>query len=509
MWPNHDGMAATADDGTAASQPKPAATTRPDQPPRTAKKARDKSKSKPKPKPESRLAAAVRAWLANVLPTLRALPLAEGSSLLDWAVDTLVAQAPRRWVVYEPMVLLPTGSFGLRGGASLSLAGGAGQGSGPGDALWTATPSHTASRTLWQNVLAAVSREQQDQLWRDVLLALSPSGSGGGSHPRTSNAQLTHLAVNDAIPLHVGGGGGGDDGAGSALENRLRAPTGLRPLYGDFGPSALQGGADSTPSDADFARAFWVSTKQNGIYQTWAPRWSMFSRGNVKEKARLLAWEAAGRGDTPEPTWAVDLYAGIGYFVFSYARRGLRVLGWELNPWSAEALRRGAERNGWPVRIVRGAAALARPTAEALAPSVTAACVYGDEAPAIVVFVEDNANAARRLAELRAASPPVARVAHVNCGLLPTSRDAWRTAWDAVAHGRAAAGWLHLHENVGVADVGRRQAAIQALVASWAAAQNAEAPGTLTPVVEHVELVKTFAPGVWHCVFDVRITRGG
>jgi tRNA wybutosine-synthesizing protein 2 len=23
--------------------------------------------------------------------------------------------------------------------------------------------------------------------------------------------------------------------------------------------------------------------------------------------------------------------------------------------------------------------------------------------------------------------------------------------------------------------------------------------------VEHVELVKTFAPGVWHCVFDVRV----
>ena len=23
--------------------------------------------------------------------------------------------------------------------------------------------------------------------------------------------------------------------------------------------------------------------------------------------------------------------------------------------------------------------------------------------------------------------------------------------------------------------------------------------------VEHVELVKTFAPGVWHCVFDVHI----
>jgi tRNA wybutosine-synthesizing protein 2 len=25
--------------------------------------------------------------------------------------------------------------------------------------------------------------------------------------------------------------------------------------------------------------------------------------------------------------------------------------------------------------------------------------------------------------------------------------------------------------------------------------------------VEHVEMVKTYAPGVWHCVFDVCITR--
>ena len=38
-----------------------------------------------------------------------------------------------------------------------------------------------------------------------------------------------------------------------------------------------------------------------------------------------------------------DLYAGIGYFAFSYAKAGVgKVLCWEINPWSVDGLRRGA-----------------------------------------------------------------------------------------------------------------------------------------------------------------------
>ncbi|CAK7241630.1 MAG: S-adenosylmethionine-dependent methyltransferase [Sporothrix thermara] len=471
-----------------------------------------------KPKAESKLATVVRRWLTSVLPTLRGVPLSEGSSLLEWSVDTLVAQAPKRWVVYEPMVLLPTGSFSFSAVASAL----------PATSLAT-KPSHTTSPAppLWQTVLAAVSREQQDQLWRDILLALSPKGTSG-----TNNAQLTHLAVNEGIPLH-------NDGE-DADENILRSPTGLRPLYGDFGPATTAAGGP--PTDADFERAFWVSTKQNGLYQTWAPRWSMFSRGNIKEKARLLAWQQVPEEKQGAGGWAVDLYAGIGYFVFSYAQRGLRVLGWELNPWSTEALRRGAARNGWSVRVVRRDADLARPTADVVFSGVgayEAQVIDSDdnnnnsnnnEPPPIVIFVEDNQNAARRLAELqevaaaaRAAPQPgpssalsLGPVVHVNCGLLPTSRPTWRTAWDAVVGGDSClqrktesglrTGWLHLHDNVGVEELSSRQAEIQELVSSWAGEVAEKRQSACKAVVEHVELVKTFAPGVWHCVFDVRIS---
>ncbi|CAK7232967.1 S-adenosylmethionine-dependent methyltransferase [Sporothrix bragantina] len=480
-----------------------------------------------KPKAESKLAIVVRRWLANVLPTLPGMPLSAGSSLLEWSVETLVAQAPKRWVVYEPMVLLPTGSFGFSAATILSPKRSSPI-SSPASPRSPRSPTAPAP-PLWQTVFASVSCEQQDQLWRDILLALSPKSGSSGAN----NAQLTHLAVNEGIPLMDSSEEAGGD------ENILRSPTGLRPLYGDFGPATTEAGGP--PTDADFKRAFWVSTKQNGLYQTWAPRWSMFSRGNIKEKARLLAWQTTAQ---EKSGWAVDLYAGIGYFVFSYAQRGLRVLGWELNPWSAEALRRGAARNGWSVRVVRGDVDLGRPTADVVFSGMSAEEEEereqaddtentegefddddDDEPPPIIIFVEDNQHAARRLAELQTAaaaevapSPALSLgpVVHVNCGLLPTSRPTWRIAWDAVVGGNLQegtatptgprTGWLHLHDNVGVEELASRQAEIQTLVTAWAGEVAAARRSACTAMVEHVEQVKTFAPGVWHCVFDVRIT---
>ncbi|EPE07691.1 trna wybutosine-synthesizing protein [Ophiostoma piceae UAMH 11346] len=463
-----------------------------------------------KPKAENRLASVIRRWLNDVLPAL------DGQAATVETIDTLVSQAPKRWVIYEPMVLLPTGSFGFT--------------CVPGQA---AASSEDLANVTWQSVLSSASEEQKSLLWTETLAVLSP-GTGPSS-------QLTHLAVNEGIPLHVAGGHDASKDAASTEENILRSPTGLRPLHGDFGPAtAALPGREDDPSDEDLAAAFWVSTKQNGLYQTWAPRWSMFSRGNIKEKARLLAWpgndlagsrlaiggkggketkETKGTKGTKEKkvekATAVDLYAGIGYFVFSYAQRGLRVLGWELNPWSTEALRRGAVRNGWSVKIVRGTD-LALPTTE----------VIGDES--IVIFVEDNQRAAQRLAELRGAEMAPLRVTHVNGGLLPTSRPIWRTAWDAVVdsardareardskdardakeadadkNGEKYTGWLHLHDNVGVDELDSRKAEIQALVDAWGAAAGDGLEAV--SVVEHTELVKTFAPGVWHCVFDVRV----
>ncbi|KAL1617403.1 S-adenosylmethionine-dependent methyltransferase [Neofusicoccum ribis] len=111
---------------------------------------------------------------------------------------------------------------------------------------------------------------------------------------------VTHIALNAPIALTT------------PHPNILRAPTSLTPLHGPWPPLAA----------APPAPALWASARQNGINQTWAPAYTMFSRGNVKEKARLLALPsvaAAAAGGCA----AVDLYAGIGYFAFSYRRAGV------------------------------------------------------------------------------------------------------------------------------------------------------------------------------------------
>jgi tRNA wybutosine-synthesizing protein 2 len=82
--------------------------------------------------------------------------------------------------------------------------------------------------------------------------------------------------------------------------------------------------------------------------------------------------------------------------------------------------------------------------------------------------------------------------------LLPTSEGSWETALGLVS----GEGWLHLHENVGVHDVEARRGEIEDIFRGWLREANDERRVT----VEHVEFVKTFAPGVWHCVFDVCVT---
>lgn len=215
----------------------------------------------------------------------------------------------------------------------------------------------------------------------------------------------------------------------------------------------------------------------------------MFSRGNVKEKARLLGFHDGGgmgsadgraRGEGEREGWtAVDLYAGIGYFVFSYVKMGVgRVVGWELNGWSVEGLRRGAVANGWGIRVVRKDEMVEE---------------IGDER--IVVFLESNVEAERRLEDLKG----LGTVKHVNCGFLPTSEPTWRSAMNILGED----GWLHLHENVGVADVQKRKAEIEQMFQTWLRERDDERK----VAVEHVEFVKTFAPDVWHCVFDVYISK--
>lgn len=286
--------------------------------------------------------------------------------------------------------------------------------------------------------------------------------------------KVTHIAINKPIPALEENG---------QRENVIRAPINLTPLYGDFGPRTCS----SPPSQSDFDSAFWVTAKQNGIFQTWAPRWTMFSRGNISEKARLISLPSVqravhegkvnGKGCT-----AVDLYAGIGYFAFSYLRAGFsNVLCWDLNPWSIEGLRRGADANKWPSILYSEHDSMEDLT---------------ETDAKVLIFNESNENATKRIQEKRCNLPPVR---HVNCGLLPTSHGSWQTALDVLDPNRG--GWIHVHENFAIEEIEQKvqevQETFQELVGKTCAETNVE--------VEHVNRLKSYAPGVMHCVLDIHI----
>jgi tRNA wybutosine-synthesizing protein 2 len=255
--------------------------------------------------------------------------------------------------------------------------------------------------------------------------------------------KVSHIARN--APIAAGG-------------NVMRSPSGLEflhpPGYSSSGPR--------------FEDALWVHTTQNGIRQTWAPEFTMFSRGNVKEKRRVLEFKDVHGQEV------VDLFAGIGYFVFSYLKAGAtKVWCWEINPWSVEALRRGCAENGWSVRVVKHGEEF-----------------VDDAGEKVVVFEESNEHAVQRMKGR-------SRVKHVNLGLLPSSRNAWEAALTLVQNG----GCAHVHENVGEQEVERkRDEFVRELQGIEEAAGRAR-----SVCCEHVERVKTFAPGVLHCVFDMRV----
>ncbi|KAL2044288.1 hypothetical protein N7G274_002993 [Stereocaulon virgatum] len=308
--------------------------------------------------------------------------------------------------------------------------------------------------------------------------------------------KVTHIALNAPIPASVARETPIEDSQQlnqlmslvNSTPNILRSPTGLTPLHGNFGPILPTG---QVPTKTDFAGAFWCTARQNGIFQTWAPRYTMFSRGNITEKVRIfeLASRTEARlGVKPQQTSAVDLYAGIGYFAFSYAKAGVgKVLCWEINPWSVEGLRRGTEGSKWNIKIIKS-----REDSE----------VECNKDEKLVIFQESNDHAATRVEQMRDKIPPVT---HVNCGYLPSSLKSWEVAVQVLD---PVGGWIHAHENVAQKNIeDRKEQIVMTFKELMTTKHNPKSAGQHSIHCEHVEMVKSYAPGVLHCVFDIAIFR--
>jgi tRNA G37 N-methylase Trm5 len=203
-----------------------------------------------------------------------------------------------------------------------------------------------------------------------------------------------------------------------------------------------------------------VTVKENGLSYSFDMTKTMFSSGNVSEKARIGRLKCEGET-------VVDLYAGIGYFVLPLVVHGRasRLVACEWNADALVALRHNIKVNGVEGRV------------EVLA---------GDNRITTAEHLEDM------MAD------------RVHLGLLPSSEEGWPIAARLL---REEGGWMHVHgnvlETVVEAWVARIEKEIrvlgQALGRRWAGEEG-------SVVCVHLEYVKSFAPSVWHVVADVQCT---
>ncbi|KAI4255532.1 MAG: hypothetical protein LQ352_002520 [Teloschistes flavicans] len=389
---------------------------------------------------------------------------------LEGSENSILAQAVRKWLVSLPSSIRSS----LPGDPNILLGG----------CKWTYTiytpmlllPPTFLSKKPWSELLEGALKPHVPELHSIICERL----------------KVTHIAVNGPIPAVVPSMSPLHDDAQSAEPNILRSPNTLVPLHGDFGKPKLP------PREQNLKEAFWVSTVQNDITQTWAPLYTMFSRGNLSEKTRLLTLDsvktAAAAGCS-----AVDMYAGIGYFAFSYLKAGIaKVFCWDVNRWSLEGLRRGAGKNGWAVGGIDDT-------------DVESELTYSHDdheeklsslGNRVFMFHESNKFAARTFGSLKGRIPPIR---HVNCGYLPSSSDCWHIA--VLVLDDKEGGWVHAHENVPIKDIKTRRHEVveifEKLVEPYR--KENEILSRFTVGCFHVERVKTYAPGIMHCVFDVSV----
>ncbi|KAF3936295.1 hypothetical protein ABW19_dt0207650 [Dactylella cylindrospora] len=308
--------------------------------------------------------------------------------------------------------------------------------------------------------------------WNDYISSLSSPDRTHFYSSLAASFNVTHIAINQPIPTKESKGG-----------NLIRSPQ-ITCLHGEFGDT----------NNDDFDEGFWVSTSQHGIHQIWAPLHTMFSRGNITEKERVHNFTRAqleSRGREKDAVAAVDLYVGIGYFAFSYLKGGVDVVyGWDINPWSIEGCRRGAEKNKWSVEV-----ATKRDN------------VAGTD-KRLVIYEESNEFAPQRLGDIKDAtmrdSSAWPHILHINLGLLPSSESAYKIAVEVLnLNDSDESSWVHVHENVAQEDVEQRT---QQIISKFKALAT-EAGLEVDIKCDYVEFVKSWAPGVWHCVFDIYFGR--
>ena len=209
----------------------------------------------------------------------------------------------------------------------------------------------------------------------------------------------------------------------------------------------------------------WTSAIQNGIRYHWSPDHTMFSMGNITEKARVARFQCKGE-------IVLDMYAGIGYFTLPLLIHSgaEKLIACEWNPWSVDGLVRSLEYHQLDYRRTNEVA-------------------IGDiSSPRVWVLEGDNQRFSDFVHHV---------VDRVHLGLLPDARAGFRMAARAL---KPTGGFLHVHENVMVGEEEQWLAEVLWELTGFLQEDHGF-PWDLS--VRHVEQVKSFAPRVYHYVADV------
>eukprot|EP00088_Acartia_fossae_P039758 TRINITY_DN4137_c0_g1_i17.p1 TRINITY_DN4137_c0_g1~~TRINITY_DN4137_c0_g1_i17.p1 ORF type:complete len:383 (-),score=30.59 TRINITY_DN4137_c0_g1_i17:523-1638(-) len=204
----------------------------------------------------------------------------------------------------------------------------------------------------------------------------------------------------------------------------------------------------------------WVHIVENRIRYNFDVTKSMFCRGNITEKMRVAKFDCSTEV-------VVDLFAGIGYFVLPYLvhANARHVYACEWNPNSVEALKVNLEDAGVADRCT--------------------------------VLLGDN----REVAPSNVAD-------RVNLGLIPSSEISWKTGVCAL---KPSGGVLHIHSNVEVKSNQTKQESFattgQHILHCIQTLVKEHKEGDYCCEIVHTECVKSYAPRIYHVVFDLKISQ--
>lgn len=116
-----------------------------------------------------------------------------------------------------------------------------------------------------------------NEFYSKLLCFLSPRNPHDNTNSHFKGRLLTHLAINNPI----------------IEADILRRPFNIQPLHGELIDKDVPNVDNDTlwenPSQEQLGSSIWCQVIQNGITQIWSPVFTMFSRGNIKEKKRILA----------------------------------------------------------------------------------------------------------------------------------------------------------------------------------------------------------------------------